>query len=531
MTRAIAAVVLLSLVSSAAARQDAPGSTQSQPTLSGSALIDSHIEAKWKANGVKPARAAEDWEFLRRAWLDICGVIPPADVVYRYLRDPKRDKQARIVDEMLESPRYAEYWAEFWEAILIGYDYGVKNDSRDSLYYWLRDEAFAKNLAYDEVARRLVDSAGSNQKKGNAVFMWRLLRNGGGNVEVTTKVARAFMGTQIQCAQCHDHPFDKWTQEDFYGVAAFFARVRQKKVLPQNNQDQEYEVYEGRDGDVRIPDSKDRRPVPPKSLDALAPAKDEARRAAFARIMTRPENLQFARAVVNRYWGHFFGRGIVHPVEEFNNRNKPTHPELLDALAQDFIAHKYDLKWLVRAIANSRAYGLSSSMSKKEMPDPKFYAVAPVRTMSPEQLFNSLMEATGGEDLFKLAEKKQGGIDTVRGQKTQILRAFRFTFGDDESTDIVDFAGTVPQALMMLNGDIMTRGVTQQNGRLDLILRTRPKLADRLDLMFTSVLGRRPSARDYERFAGHLMARNQDRAAFEDVYWVLLNSSEFMFIH
>ncbi len=521
---------LFALVGAAALGQDKPGTT-ARPSLSGAELIDSHIEAKWKANGIKPAKAAEDYEFLRRAWLDICGVIPPADEVARYLKDDRKNKESMLVDTLIATERYAEYFAEFWEAILIGYDYGVKNDSKDALYYWLRDEAFSKNLPYDEMVRRLINSKGSNQTQGNTVFLWRQLRNGGGVVEITGKIARSFMGTQIQCAQCHDHPFDRYTQEDFYGVASFFTRVRPKKVQPQNQQDQEFELYEDARGEITIPEAKDRKPVPPKFLDGAVPTKDEPRRQAFGRILTRKENLQFAMSAVNRYWGHFFGRGIVHPVEEFNDKNKPSHPELLKELAQDFIDHKYDLKWLVRTIATSKTYQLSSSMSKKDAPDPKFFACAPVRMMTPEQLFNSLMEATGAEDLFRLQEKKTGGFNEVRGQKTQILRQFRFTFGDDESTDIADFAGTIPQALLFLNGELMQRGVTQQNGRLDLILRTRKNLGERLDLMFMSALGRHPNNKDLQRFVPFIQKKNEDRVAFEDVYWTLLNTTEFMFIH
>jgi hypothetical protein len=524
MTRALAALLLLA---GAARPQDA----KPAKPLSGSALIDHHVQAKWAAAGVKPSRPAEDREFLRRAHLDLCGVIPPADLVYRFLKDDARDKRAKIVDELLESDRYAEYWAEYWEAILLGYDYGVKSESLDTMYAWLRDSVFRRNLPYDEMARRIIAANGSNQKAGEVNLLYRFLRNGGGTVEITTKVARVFMGTQIQCAQCHDHPFDRWTQDDFYGVAAFFARVRNRKVKPEDDRDREFEIFESPRGEVNFPDPKDRRVVPPKFLDGLEPAKEETRRAAFARILTRRENLQFARALVNRYWGHFFGRGMVHPVEEFNDRNRPSHPELLDALARDFIDHGYDLKWLIRALVNSKPYQLSSVKPSKEPPDEKLFAMAQVRTMTPEQFFASMIEATGVEDLFRLQARRQGQAEQVRQAKLNMLRGYRFVFGDDESTDIVDFAGTIPQALAVMNGDSTNRNMIQQNARLDLILRTRKNLGERLDLLFVSILGRHPTNADLQRFVPYLQSKKEERAAFEDVAWVLLNSSEFMFIH
>ncbi len=495
-------------------------------------LIDRRLQAEWKKNGWIAAKPADDAEFLRRVHLDLLGVIPPIDLVSRFLADRTPGKRSKLVAELLDSERYAENWAELWEALLIGYDGAVKNDSGDSLLAWLRDEVFSKNLPYDEMFRRLIMAKGSNRENGPTVFLWKQLRAGTGAVDVATKVSRLFLGTQIQCAQCHDHPFDKWTQDDFYGVAAFFARVRQRKVRPDDPRDQEFEIVEDRRGEAAYGDGKARKVVPPKFLDGGAPGPFEERRVAFARIVARPGNALFAKAAVNRAWAHFFGRGIIHPVEEINDRNRPSHPELLEELAAEFAARRYDLKWLMRSIVETKAYQLSSRRpSGREAPPAKSHARALVRPLSPEELLNSIIEATGSEERLRMQAKRAGGNLNVANFKREMLRQFRFTFGDDEDVEKTDFEGTIPQALMMMNSELLNRGIVERDLRLDQVLRTRQAPAERIDAIFLAILSRHPTPREYARYGGHVQESKDERRPYEDLFWTLLNSSEFMFSH
>jgi hypothetical protein len=490
-------------------------------------LIDGPISAAWAREGIRPAVPADDAAFLRRAHLDILGVIPPLDLVERFLADRRPDRRARLVDELLDHERYARNWAGIWDALLIGYDYGVKNDTADVLLEWLRTEVFARNLPLDEMFRRLVSASGIPQKEGPAVFPWKYLRSGG-TTELSVRVARVFLGAQIQCAQCHDHPWDRWTQEDFQGVNAFFIRLRQRKVKPGDPKDREILVFEAPQGEAFLGEGRARRAIPPRFLDGAVPGKEEARRAAFGRIASRPENLRFSRALVNRMWAHFFGRGLVHPVEEMNERNRPTHPELLDALAAEFAVRNFDPKWLIRTICASRAYQLSSRKPRGVQPShERLYPYALTRGMSPDELFDSLVEATGAEARLRVAAKGRS-LEAVR---RDILRQFRFTFGDDENTDVVDFQGTIPQALLLLNGDLVQRSLVERDQRLDLILRSESDPARRIDLIFKSALSRPPTGRERQRYSGHVAKAHDDRKAYEDVFWTLLNSSEFLFSH
>lgn len=521
--------LLLPLVAGA---QDPPAPTSGPGPVLAPDLIDRHIQAEWKRSSIAPAKPCDDAEFLRRVHLDLAGIIPPYDVTVRFLADRSANRREKLVDELIAGDRFPEYWAELWDALLIGYDLGTKFDSNDTLMTWLRDEVFAKNLPYDEMVRQLLSAKGRTREDGRTVFLWRIMRRGGRAEDMATRVSRLFLGTQVQCAQCHDHPWDRWTQEDFYGVAAFFARVRSKKVRPDDQRDQEFEIWEDRRGEAAFGEGRARKPVPPRTLDGLAPAKNEERRAAFARLVARPENPLFAKAAVNRMWFHFFGRGLIHPVEEINDRNRPSHPELLDDLARAFADSRFDMRRLMKSIVLSKTYQLSSRRpSSKDRAPEKHFSYAIVRPLSPEELLNSLIEATGSEERLRMAARRAGGNMNIVNFKREMLRAFRFAFGDEEDIEKTDFEGTIPQALSMMNSDTIHRGIVERDQRLDLILRTRTDPGERLETIFLTILSRRPIPSEAARYLRHIQEKKNDRRAYEDLFWTLLNSSEFMFSH
>jgi hypothetical protein len=495
-----------------------------------SSLIDRHLEARWSDAGIAPARPAGDAEFLRRASIDILGTLPSADEASAFLADPDPRKRDLKVLEMLGRPEYAHNWAELWEDILIGYDAAARQLSKASLYGWLRDAVFRHNMPYNEMAGALIAARGVDVEQGQTGFLLRHVQKGGGPAAAASKVSRVFLGIQIACAQCHDHPFDRYTQEDFYGMVSFFSRTQSKKVSSQDAKDNRLELYESpRGADASYGEGKDKKTVPACFLDGTKPQAGRDRRDEFARLLTRVENPQFAKAVVNRYWGHFFGRGIVHPIDDFSGRIKPSHPELLDELAREFAAQGFDLQWLIRTITSSRAYRLTSRVGK-DRPPALLFASAQVRALRPEQIYNVFTRGVLGETPMPGAAPAPGGKN--RGnERDNLLAQFRKLFGDEENVDIAEFDGTIPQALLFMNGPLLSQGIASKTGLLSRILEKETEPARRLERLFLSTVSRPPGEREKAALLAHLEARGNRREAYEDVAWTVLNSSEFLFNH
>jgi hypothetical protein len=513
MKHAASALALL-MIALGAQAQEAPS------LLTGSALIDREIERSWRDAVVTPAGPADDAEFLRRVTLDLVGTLPASDDILAFIRDANPEKRAAQVDRLLASPQYAHAWAELWEEILVGYDQQSRNDSKKALYAWLKDEVFAKNLPYDQMVSALISSNGINTEVGPVNFLIKLSRKDGmGGVSMASKASKLFMSTQIQCAQCHDHPFDRFTQDDFYGMVAFFARTKSKKVDAKEQKDTRFELYDAPTGEAAFGEGKAKKNVSPRFLDEIPPQKDLPRREAFVKLLIRTENPLFAKSVVNRYWAHFFGRGIIEPVDDFSNRFKPSHPELLDQLARDFVAHGYDVAWLIRSLTNSRTYQLSSRRPDNASSE-RFFSFAATRPLTAEQLTASLLDALGVID-----------GEGVAKNKADLLRQFRLRFGDEDMADRGTFQGTIPQALMIMNGNLPNGEIGRSNNRLDKILKQFAAPEERLERIFLAVLSRLPAPREREKFLPYVRSAGAKKDPYEDVFWVLLNSSEFLFNH
>jgi hypothetical protein len=534
----------------------AVGGAQSAPKVGLPTLIDRHLQRSWEEAGVAAAEPASDAEFLRRLSLDVLGTIPTAEEALAFIHDARADKRARKIDQILARPEYAHHWAEVWEDILVGYDNQIRQQSKRALYTWLRDECFAQNLPYDQMAARLLTARGVNQESGEVNFLLRQGTKGGGAINIASKVSKTFLATQIQCAQCHDHPFDKYTQDDFYGMVAFFAQVSNRKVDAKDQKDQRIELFDNPKAETSYGEGKARKTAKPCWLDGTPADPSKSRREEFVRLLERPDNLQFARALVNRYWAHFFGRGIVHPIEDFSGRFKPSHPEMLDELSREFVSWGYDLKWLVWKIAGSRAYQLSSRMPPRKAPPEKLFAVAQTRPLTPEQMVSAMTRALNAEEAPvalstpkapdpkavtpkvvdpkavdpKTVDPKVAEMMKAANSKDQLLQQLRKYFGDEENIDIGTFNGTIQQALLLMNGGTVNQAIVGKSGRLGVILASKQSPGDRLDLMFLSALSRLPSSRERTAYLPHL-TNTQKREPYEDVYWTLLNSSEFLFNH
>jgi hypothetical protein len=542
--------------------------------MSGSALIDHWIKARWDDAKLKPAARAGEAEWMRRVYLDVAGQIPSLEEAEKFLADKGSRKRETLVDSLLKDERYAEHWADVWSGIIVGFDKekrteGLRNEGAHDFR-----ELLEKNIPYDEFARKIItvegwvpegygmmkpgEKAPEEKPVGLASYLVRISREAGKDFPkaLAGKMSRAFMGVQIQCAQCHDHPFDKWTQEEFYGMASFFTEVRVRRD-PKDAAMRGYHVEDAHKGavgkklggmggaDLSIPDSKSG-PIKPSFIETGKGAESTvSRRESFAKYVTSPENLQFARMCVNRYWAHFFGPGIVNPVDDFNGKNKPSHPELLNELAKDFIDHKYDLHWLIKAITGSEAYNLTSRAVAKERDAQaeKLFALGRIRALAPEQILRSVIEAANLDEGPMLGRRElgkgpggKGAKGAPKGEGVQrmimmLTAQFRNTFEDDEGGEAVEFAGTIPSALMMMNSQVIAGGSTagRMNGFGEMLAK-HPSPDAKVKAIFLSCVSRPPSASESSRWMSHV-TKEQGLKGYEDLMWTLLNTSEFLFNH
>ncbi len=492
--------------------------------------IDEFVYSKIQAVGLDASPRARSGAYLRRVWLDLTGVIPPSTVAAEFTLAGGGANRDDVIDDLIGSEEYLDHWADVWTVWLTGrFDSG--NNDIMLLRNWFRDR-LDRNTPYDEMVRELLTTAGPTHQVGSAQYMMRYDLD---PEELAARTSRTFLGLPMQCAQCHDHKSEPWTQEDFYGVVSFFRSIEREQVyeeVEQNGRTQKRYIGSYlRDREIKpvnVPDTGVS--VEPAFLDksAFRPTASRAARASYADWMTDPTNPYFAKATVNRVWSYFTGLGIVDPIDWFSVNTRPTHPALLDWLAEDFVAHGYDLRFLVRSILSTEMYQRSAKTTEGNKNDTQYLSHARIRPLTAEQLFYSLLEATNIES------RKRRRQENVEAMKRDYLRRFRFVFGNDEMEEDEINKATISQALMLLNGTIVNDGVIAKEGtRLDRILRTQTDVQRRMDSIFLSVLSRKPTGdersyfRNYQQSSGY---RNKNKA-FEDLYWSLLNSAEFASNH
>jgi hypothetical protein len=498
-----------------------------------SAKIDEIIAAGYAKNHVKPAPLADDAAFLRRASLDISGKIPVVNDVRKFLAEQSPDKRAKAVRRILDSPGYVNHFTNVWRDLLMA----EANQDFQRRYLlqgmdrWLRKQ-FAGNVAYDRLVRDLVTlpmSKRTDQMRfyrpdgGTADPMSFFLAKQAKPEELAASVSRLFLGVRLECAQCHDHPFGKWKREQFWSQAAFFAGIKGRRF-----------------GDFvggPITEAQDRREMNIPNTDRVAEARfldgklpkwkfKVGARTTLAEWMTAKDNPWFARALVNRMWAHFFGAGIVEPVDDLVDDNKPSHPELLPLLAREFADHDFDLKFLIRAITLSRTYQLSSVADRTKPTDLRLLARHPVKGLTAEQLYESLCIATGTRDNLNLQQRIYAfGTDR---------QTFAEAFGEQEKK--TEYHTSIPQALTMMNNRIITEATHPDRGVVLGAIIVSPFLdnAGKIEALYLAALSRKPRADEAEKFLRYVerggVANNQKKA-LADLFWALLNSTEFKFNH
>ena len=520
--------------------------TTSQQVPSSTKHLDRHINAVLKREGIQPSEMSKDTEFLRRIHLDMTGKIPTPEEVLDFLKDGSPNKRQKKIEHLLQSEAYLNYWTKLWVTWLIGRR-GDNDERRIGLTSWVQD-VLRKNMPYNQFVQELIAADGELRDNGAGNYIMRYERS---PVVLTSHTSRLFLGLPMQCAECHDHKTEAWLQEDFYGIAAFFTGIDSK----QNGYIQTVNFV----GDERrmnnylitnIPQKsiwveRLKAEVPPRFLDGTEyDGTPIGKRKALAQWLTDKSNPYFSRAIVNRIWKHFTGRGFVEPLDGFGEENLPTNPVLLEWLANDFVIHGYDLQHLMRTVLNSETYQRTSETNETNKDDERYYSHAYVKPLSAEQFFYSMLQATGFERLQQVkmeGGKKQGGEDR-KGMRRQLelmkrehLKKFLFLLDNGEMEEIEAFNGTVPQALMMINGGIVNDGASheERGSFIHYVLGKWREPLDRVEHIYLNVLSRVPTAKEktyFQRYLERSLYRNKN-LAYEDLYWVLLNSAEFSLNH
>lgn len=493
--------------------------------------VDATIARRWTEDGAVPAGQAAEAALLRRTYLDLTGVIPTVGETRAYLADADPAKHEKLVDRLIgnadagrpPNPRHATHMANRWRETMLNVTDNRLVAARSATFEnWLR-QRFVENTPYDQLARELLTATGNVNQTGPVLYYTSLEMK---PEKLAASTARIFLGLQIECAQCHDHPFDVWRQRDFWGYAAFFARLQQASSPQQ--QRFLFQVSDVAEGDVVLPDTEE--VVPPRFPGTSEPLGEEPenRRAGLAEWVTAPENPYFARAAVNRMWATLFGYGLVDPVDDFGSHNPPSHPAVLDLLARDFVEHGYDVQRTLRILANTRTYALSSEPTDAEI-DPRLFASMPVKSLTGEQVYDTLQRAT----LNRGTTMVNGRVvaPQFNRQRTAFLAKFQAP-----SQSATEFEGGIPQALTMMNGDVVAELTDATNGELVTAVSESPFLDDGagIEVLFLATLVRFPESHERERFVAHLERAStpeERRAAFSDVLWALLNSTEFLLNH
>jgi hypothetical protein len=494
--------------------------------------IDQGLREAWEQASVKPSPVCSEEEFLRRAYLDIIGRIPNVQEAMGYLQSKESGKRQKLVEYLLNHPDYAKNFGNVWTVLLLGRGRMDRDVDRPALSAWLRKQ-FNADRPWNELVFDLITAKGSNKENGAVNFPMAHLEFGA--VPLTSITTRVFLGQQIQCTQCHDHPSNDWKQADFWGINAFFKGIKRERIQTPNaagamvldhvelsdEPTEAYASYDRRNGLVGI--------AYPKFLDGrkISQGRDVDRRLELGKLIADPKNMDLARAFANRMWGHFIGRGFVQPVDDFGPHNPPSHPELLDSMAQEFMNSGYDIKTLIRWITSSQAYNLTSAMTKGNEKDETLFSHVALKPMTPEQLFDSLLTATAAH------KAGSGNIDDSR--RDAWMRQFLFTFATDEGDEGSSFSGTIPQALMMMNGDLMEQAVGGKPGSFLADLLEQAHAQNRaspglfmVNNIYLAALSRYPSPR--ERSAAQRFVETYPDAIniLEDLFWALLNSNEFV---
>ncbi len=511
-------------------------------------FIDTHVFDKLKRLRIEPADLCDDNQFIRRVYLDALGVVPAPDEVRAFLADKAPNKRARLIDAVLERPEFVDFWTMQLSDLLMNRkesDHDVRGSKGVRNFHdWIRKQV-ALNRPWDEMTRELLTVVGTTDEHAGVGYF---VVNVGEQREshkstIVANAAQTFLGVRIGCAQCHNHPLEKYTQDDYYHFAGYFSRIRLDRKdpkagptklvvsLPDVKQNKNpVGVSQPRTGKFMIPQALDR------TVTKVDPGQDP--RQVLADWITDPKNEYFAGAMVNRIWGHFFDVGLVEPVDDLRESNPPTNPELWQVLVREFVAHKYDRKHLMRVILNSRAYQLSSATKPTNETDRRFYSHYNARRLPSEVLHDAIYTFTGAADTF---DGYPAGLRAVQIPDPAVKSKFLTIFPRSEriTACACERAGDVnlTHTLHLLGGDNMIQKIRVPDGRLQQLLKSKKTDQEMFDELLLIGLARPSKDLERQRFMQHLVERTNENGvrgrveAFEDVMWAIVNMKEFVFNH
>jgi hypothetical protein len=499
-----------------------------RPKLAEVNYIDQLVNENLHKLRILPSGICTDEEFVRRAFIDIAGVYPEANDIRTFIADKNPDKRAALVDKLLERKEFTELWVMKW-AELLQIRSSINNNQppfykNALLYYNWLSERIGKNIPINEIVMELLSSTGGTVSNPAVNFYQTELDQ----LKLTENVAQVFMGMRIQCAQCHNHPFDRWTMDDYYGFKAFFAQIGRK----QTDDPAEVIVYNSKGGESRH--FLTQAVMKPKFLGGDTPEMKpgEDRRKVLAEWMASPRNPFFARNIANIIWSHFTGVGVVEPVDDVRVSNPPSNPELLTALAQHLTDYKYDMRKFVRDICNSQTYQRSTKVNETNAGDHKNFSHAQVRRVRAEILLDSISQITETPNKFQGLPLGARAVQIADGAVTNY---FLTTFGRAKRESVcsceVKMEPTLSQALHLMNGDAVNDRIKQ--GRV-VAKMVQEKKSDReiVEDLFLRVFGRMPNDKEWTSVQQALAADPGGRQiVLEDLFWALLNSKEYFFNH
>jgi hypothetical protein len=491
------------------------------PRLPQNNFIDRLVFQKLKKLHILPSDQAGDADFLRRVYLDVIGTLPTPAEARRFLADKRSDRRSRLVDELLERPEFADYWALKW-ADLLRVDRQALGHKRAYAYYkWIRS-SLAANKPYDKFVREILTAEGPVEESGAANFYKVVARPG----EAASTLAQIFLGVRLACAQCHHHPFDRWSQDDYYGMEAFFTPLSVRKL------GREEMVLAA--GESRTKHPRTGATVFAHALATRAPTVAAAgdRRPVLARWMTSSDNPWFARNLVNRTWAHFLGRGLVEPVDDVRATNPPTNPELLDALAKSFVDSKYDFRKLIRTITASRVYQLSSKPNRTNEGDEQNYSRALFKRLDAEVLLDMVCQTTGFGEKFPGVP---AGSRAIQLWDSKVPHYFLKLFGRPVRVSACECERNqepgVAQVLHLLNSPKVHGKITDAGGTVARLVKRKKDDGGLVEELYLTFYSRYPTAKEKATAVAFLKDSDNRREAAEDLAWSMLNTLEFIFNH
>jgi hypothetical protein len=496
-----------------------------RPEYPANNYIDQLVSNKLHKLRVIPSQLCSDEVFLRRAYLDICGVLPTPAEYERFIAAKETDKRDKLVDELLGRKEFAEMWVMKWAELLQIRQDDIKGVSYKStlLYYnWLQ-KRIANNVPFNQIVQELLSSTGGTFTNPATNYY----QNERDTLKVSENVAQVFMGMRIQCSQCHNHPFDRWTMNDYYSFASFFTQIGRKGA----EDPRETIVFNSGSGEMKHPVT--RQTMKPKFLGGKYPdLKGMDRRKALATWLASPENPYFARNLANMVWGHFFGVGITDPVDDVRVSNPPSNPQLLDELAKRFTEYNYDVKRMVRDICTSRSYQLSTQLNDTNKGDGLNFSHALIRRVRAEVLLDMVTQITETKNKFQGLPLGARAVQIANGN---VSNYFLTTFGRATRKTVcsceVKMEPNLSQALHLLNGDVVNKRI-KEGAVVKKMIDAKKTPQQMIENLYLLTLSRKPDEKESAALIKAVTADpKQQQQVLEDTFWALMNAKEFLFNH